>query len=165
MPAKRRGEWLGGGNGQPRRDGDCGKRDSRNVEGWRGHVPGGTIGADDMRPPIQMPGNGDRLAHSLRGRSRSRLPSIPSGGRQAGVEKAATFQHGRRDIRVVPMCMHCRTIPVARLTWGNLAAIRGHVSEFVFWTRPAREDDELGNVPGSSRGVVGGVPYLARTSA
>jgi len=34
-----------------RRDGGCGERDRRNVEGQQGHDPGGTFDADDMRPP------------------------------------------------------------------------------------------------------------------
>ena len=33
-----------------RRDADCGKRDSRNVEGQQDHETGGTIDADGMRP-------------------------------------------------------------------------------------------------------------------
>ena len=38
-----------------RRDGGCGKRDSRGVEGRQGHEPGGPIDADDMRPLTNCP--------------------------------------------------------------------------------------------------------------
>jgi len=37
-----------------RRDDGCDERDSRSVEGQQGHDPGGTIGADDMRPLHEM---------------------------------------------------------------------------------------------------------------
>jgi len=64
-----------------RRDVGCDERDAGLVEGRQGHDPGSTIGADNMRPLTEMPGSEDRMAHSLRGHSRSWLPGIPFGGR------------------------------------------------------------------------------------
>jgi len=42
-----------------------------------------------------------------------------------------------------------------RLTWRHLAASRGHDAEFVFWPRPAQEDNILGTMPGSYGWCVG----------
>jgi hypothetical protein len=45
-----------------RRDGGCGERDSRNVEGQQGHDPGGPIDADDVRPLTEMRAATSRMA-------------------------------------------------------------------------------------------------------
>ena len=59
-----RGGW------EMRRDDGCDERDSRGVEGRQGHEPGGTIGADGMRPPIEMHSSDKQDGcHSLRGQT------------------------------------------------------------------------------------------------
>jgi hypothetical protein len=45
-----------------RRDGGCGERDSRSVEGRQGHDPGGPIDADDVRPLTEMRAATSRMA-------------------------------------------------------------------------------------------------------
>ena len=72
-----------------RRDDGCDEPEAGLVEGERATIPAARLTQTPCGREPEMHGSGERMTRSLRGHSRSRLPGIPFGGRQAGVSLGA----------------------------------------------------------------------------